>query len=414
MALAVALLLGACAQAPSGEAAAEVVHRIDGSSAAHRAPASAPVSASRSAVAPATVSIRPTQPVPSTGGSSSSGDWQRLRLGTAAGAYVFPVHASASLNADLSRVRHVILWPRAARQGAGSADSAASSATASAALDAMKAAGVDPARTVLIEPLFVRMGTAAGSLAGAAATDMPSWAGQEWGSGDPATVGPSIPSIRVLEDLLAYLSDRNRWAGLTRITVAGHGDGARLVQRLSVLNDADERLRARGVDVRYVIANPTAYLYLTSDRPTGDGFAVPSASQCAGLDHGSAGARSDPRRLWVRLSKRRVVYLLGSESRAPAAVGGRQDVAPPPAPGEHCADRLQGGSVLERGYNWLRYERFLAGQGVGITHQAFEVEGVGLDAAAMLGSKCASMAVFGRPESNNPTGAACRAPDLWR
>ena len=43
------------------------------------------------------------------------------------------------------------------------------------------------------------------------------------------------------------------------------------MQRYAVLNNVDGPLRRDGLALRYVIANPSSYLYLTNERPRPDG-----------------------------------------------------------------------------------------------------------------------------------------------
>ena len=77
--------------------------------------------------------------------------------------------------------------------------------------------------------------------------------------------------VQVLDDLLRSLDDRQRLPALA----AGHSGGAQLVQRYAVLNNVDGPLRRDGLALRYVIANPSSYLYLTNERPRPDGKRAP-------------------------------------------------------------------------------------------------------------------------------------------
>ena len=86
-------------------------------------------------------------------------------------------------------------------------------------------------------------------------------------NGRPAPVS----SFQVIDDLLRSLDDRKRLPTLASIVLAGHSGGAQLVQRYAVLNQIDGPLRRDGIAVRYVVANPSSYLYLTKERPRPDG-----------------------------------------------------------------------------------------------------------------------------------------------
>jgi hypothetical protein len=197
------------------------------------------------------------------------------------------------------------------------------------------------------------------------------------------------------------------------VTVAGHSGGAQIVHRYAVLNNVDERIRARGIDLRYVVANPSSYLYFTPVRPAGaDGkvFAPYDKSVCADYDKYRYGMQdivpyakgASGLALYRRYVGRQVTYLVGSEDNDP-----NHRVLD-----KACGAEAEGPTRLQRARGYLRYERYLASPGLVIRHQAFEVAGVGHDQARMFGSQCGARAVFGLPETDNPGGAACRAPRL--
>ena len=87
------------------------------------------------------------------------------------------------------------------------------------------------------------------------------------------------------------------------------------MQRYAVLNNVDGPLRRDGLALRYVIANPSSYLYLTNERPRpdGKGYAPYERGICPtynqykyGTDKLPAYARREESRLFVRYAARDV------------------------------------------------------------------------------------------------------------
>nr|WP_306855292.1 hypothetical protein [Cupriavidus necator] len=326
--------------------------------------------------------------------------WQRVHLGTGAG-YDFPVYASHRLDGDLSRIREVVFVQHGLQRNGDDYYAAG------AAL--LQASGRNPAEVLLVAPNFPGTPDQGKGFDG-----MPQWSVQGWMSGENAVNAPfAVSSLQVLDDLLALVTDKSRLPGVTRVTVAGHSGGAQIVHRYAVLNHVDERIRARGIDLRYVVANPSSYLYFTPVRPAGpDGksFAPYDKAVCADYDKYRYGMQdivpyargADGLALYRRYAGRQVTYLAGTEDNDP-----NHRVLD-----KACGAEAEGPTRLQRARGYLRYERYLASPGMVLRHQAYEVVGVGHDQARMFGSQCGARAVFGMAESANSDGAACRAPQL--
>jgi hypothetical protein len=357
--------------------------------AAQQQRATAPMATAAAAVPAAGSAIAPKGPA-----------WQRVHLGGAAAAYDFPVYANHALDGDLRGIREVVFVQHGIRRNGD--------AYYAEAAKLLAASGRDPAEILLIAPNFPAARDRAKGF-----DKMPLWSVQGWISGENAINAPSsISSLQVLDDLVAFVTEPVRFPGVERVTVAGHSGGGQLVHRYAVLNQIDERVRARGIALRYVVANPSSYLYFTPERPDGKGFArydaagcptyddyryglhklVPYASQTVHADHGIA--------LFERYARREVVYLAGSADNDP----------------DHrlldkaCGAEAQGPTRLERARGYWRYERHLASanpRALPAAHQAYEVIGVGHNQAGMFGSRCGQHALFGKTPG---AGAACRAP----
>lgn len=331
--------------------------------------------------------------------------WQRVHLGGGAAGYDFPVYANHALDAmdaaARARIREVIFVQHGLQRNGGD--------YYAAGLALLAATGRDPAEVLLIAPNFPGPPDKDKDFDG-----MPRWTVQGWISGEDAVNAQrALSSLQVLDDLVGFVTDRTRFPGVTRVTVAGHSGGAQIVHRYAVLNNIDESTRARGIDVRYVVANPSSYLYFTPERPAGaDGrsFAPYDTAVCPGYDKYRYGMRdmvpyarcADGMTLFRRYARRQVTYLVGSEDNDP-----NHRVLD-----KACGAQAEGPTRLQRARGYLRYERYLAGAKEAVRHQSYEVVGIGHDQAGMFGSQCGAAAVFGLAASANAAGAACRAPGL--
>ena len=326
--------------------------------------------------------------------------WQRVHLGAGAG-YDFPVYANHQLDQDLSRIREVVFVQHGLQRNGDDYYAAG------AAL--LKASGRNPDEVLLVAPNFPGTPDHGKGFDG-----MPQWSVQGWMSGENAVNAPlTVSSLQVLDDLMAFVTDQARLPQVARVTVAGHSGGAQIVHRYAVLNNVDERIRARGIDLRYVVANPSSYLYFTPVRPAGaDGrsFAPYDKAACPDYDKYRYGMQdivpyargANGLSLYQRYAGRQVTYLAGTEDNDP-----NHRVLD-----KACGAEAEGPTRLQRARGYLRYERYLASPGLLIRHQAYEVAGVGHDQARMFGSQCGARAVFGMAETANPDGAACLAPQL--
>ncbi|OZI59793.1 hypothetical protein [Bordetella genomosp. 11] len=324
--------------------------------------------------------------------------WQTLELGPRAHRYPFPVYASRTLTADnLAHIEHVVVIVHGVKRDAGHYYETA------AGLLWMDPPALE--NTLVIAPKF------AGTI-DRGFERMPAWHRDRWiGDGESVKAAgrpAPISSFDVLDDLLEWLANRGTLPALTDIVLAGHSAGAQMVQRYAVLNDIDETVRKRGIDVRYIVANPSSYLYFTTDRPRGDGgFGPYNRGLCPdfndfryGLDHLPHGIRAQDRlRLASRYASRAVSYLLGGADTNP----------------EHrwldkrCGAEAQGATRLSRGRAYLRYEAWLPALKHNI-HQAWEVVGVGHDQRGMFGSECGARALLGPDAKTTPGAASCVAP----
>jgi pimeloyl-ACP methyl ester carboxylesterase len=235
---------------------------------------------------------------------------------------------------------------------------------------------------LLIEPQFLeRVDVKANHLP----ADLPYWQRAGWESGQDAASGAKISSFSVVDAILAALANRDLFPHLRDVVIAGHSGGGQMVQRYAVLGRGEQAFGAAGVHVRYVVANPSSYVYFTAARP--------SAGDCAGYDDWKYGlnnlppygADSEKAALETRYAGRDVRYLLGTADIDPNH----------PALDKSCMAERQGPDRYARGTAYFRYlRRRHHGQ---FAQQLFPVADIGHDARKMFTAACGLSAVYDVP-----------------
>ncbi len=256
--------------------------------------------------------------------------------------------------------------------------------------------------TVIIAPQILTSGDSARH---DLAANVARWKSDTWVGGDAGKAPFAISSFEVIDGIIAVLSDRTRFPHLERIVIAAHSGGAQFIQRYAVVGRADQVLTAAGLQpyadgvepsagtnnvmrVRYVVANPSSYVYFDSGRPK-------PVERCAEFNHWRYGmvdpvpyVRGDNKALEQRYLTRRVVYLAGGN-----------DVDPNhSALDKSCMGEAQGANRLERSVNYFSHVQKRAKvQGVTLRHTRVEVPGIAHDADRMFNSACGMAAIFDLP-----------------
>jgi pimeloyl-ACP methyl ester carboxylesterase len=303
----------------------------------------------------------------------------RLRVTTERGAGTLPVYRSADEALD-ARVRRVVIVLHGRLRDAD--------AYLLSAERALAAADVDATDTLLIVPQFL-------ASADIAAHDLDQdtlhWDWTGWMGGDDA-VGPApISSFEVLDSLVEEVSDRSRFASLREVVIAGHSGGAQVAHRYAVVGRAAALLAEQGVHCRYVIANPSSYVYFDKLRPDGNGgFSPADESTCTGVDTWKYGIHQPPRYasgdasfdvLEQRYARSDVIYLLGEADCDPQHQ----------ALDRSCAANAQGPHRLARG---LAYFEYLRRRHPRLAHRCWQVPGVGHNGQGMFNSADGLLALF--------------------
>lgn len=333
---------------------------------------------------------------------------ERIKVKTVMGEALVPAYASADLSkvhADIKRA--VIVVHGRLRDADKYFELSMKAARASNAL----------ASTIVVAPQIVSTGDAARH-------DLPAnvarWKTEAWLGGDVGKAPFPISSFEVVDGIIAQLSDRTRFPNLERIVVAAHSGGAQFVQRYAVVGRADQVITAAGLQpyaegvdvntakgpvmrVRFVIANPSSYLYFDAVRPVAVGH-------CREFDHWRYGINdpapyaqgSDMKVMESRYLTRRVIYLLGGNDIDPNHS----------ALDKTCMAEAQGSNRLERGTNYFAHLLKRAKlQGIALRHTRVEVPGVAHDADRMFNSVCGKAALFDAPGCEMKLGESMIAPN---
>jgi len=212
------------------------------------------------------------------------------------------------------------------------------------------------------------------------------WTQEGWKGGEPAVQPAPVSSFDALDALIEHFADKRLYPALTSIVVMGHSAGAQILQRYAVVGRADPMLARANISIRYVIANPSSYVYFNDERP--DNNAIASGS-CPEATRWKYQLKSGPeyvssqngKSLESNYAARNVVYLLGEADTDPY---------------KHfidrsCAGMSQGPYRLARGLAYFDYLK--KRHPADLNQKVVIVPGVGHDNLKMFTSDC-GMAVL--------------------
>jgi len=134
---------------------------------------------------------------------------------------------------------------------------------------------------------------------------------------------PSLSSIEVMDRLIDISIKLN--PGIHRIIILGHSAGGQFVLKYAAINNRHEILEQQGVSIRYVVANPSSYLYLDETRyqlnSKGEILKIPREEliNCPGYNKYKYGLEElygyaetlSPQLIRMRLLTRPVMFVLG-------------------------------------------------------------------------------------------------------
>jgi hypothetical protein len=228
------------------------------------------------------------------------------------------------------------------------------------------------------------------------------WSSGGWKEGNASQTSPysrpwTISSFSVVDKLVEQVSNRAVFPNLRQVVFAGHSAGGQFVDRYAAGTQVEQKLNAFGNSYRYVVANPSSYLYLNGDRPKDGGFGPLTKSEvraCSGyntfkygVDKGLNSYMSavGPTAIRAQFKTRNVAYLLGSLDTDPNSTS--LDAS--------CEGKWQGAQRLARGSSFYQYLGQYYGSTVYATQTISIVDGVGHEGRKMINSEAGRLQLFG-------------------
>lgn len=230
------------------------------------------------------------------------------------------------------------------------------------------------------------------------------WSSSGWKQGDLSRSSPDgrpwrMSSFTVLDKFIEHVSNRSLFPNLRQVVVAGHSAGGQFATRYAAGTRVQQRLSSLGNRYRYVVANPSSYLYLNGSRRKPNSVSQfgpltsTQRSKCGSYDQYKYGlsemnsymAGVGSSAIREQFKGRNVVYLLGSLDTD--TTDDSMDTT--------CAANWQGANRLERGTIYHNYLGYYYGSTVYKTHVKSIVVGVGHDGQAMFTSAAARPHLFG-------------------
>ncbi len=214
------------------------------------------------------------------------------------------------------------------------------------------------------------------------------WDVEGWKGGERA-LGPfPISSFTAMDCLLRKLTEPGwrRDGKKPTVVIIGNSAGGQYVNRYAAVGRAPDELAREGISVRFIIANPSTYLYFDRERPV----AVPDGTSINrwryGFDFAPDYVDITSQESLRRYLERDVTIVLGSEDRDGAAL--LLEIS--------AAAMAQGANRLERGIYYGQHIRRLAlAAGLDARHRTIKLAGVGHAAEDVLASPETRAIMFG-------------------
>lgn len=293
----------------------------------------------------------------------------------AGGTALFPVYTSADWTVPHPEFSRAVLIFHGLLRNAN--------AYFDAGLQAQAAAGEAGKTALIVAPQFL------------AAFDIPAhhlpgatlgWAYDRWARGEPALTPAPLSGFDAIDAVLAHLADRSLFPNLSTVVIAGFSAGAQIVQRYAVVGHGEDALTRAGITTRYIVSDPSSFLYFTADRP------VPSPG-CKTVDSWHYGfstgvppyVQGTPDALEQRYAARDVTYLMGTADTDPNH----------PVLDTSCAGEAQGPQRFARGHAY--FAMMQARHGASLRQHLIDVPGVAHEGQKMFNSACGLALLFGSP-----------------
>lgn len=212
-----------------------------------------------------------------------------------------------------------------------------------------------------------------------------------WGSfrgGANSLNDPPVSSYDLLDGMVRHIPDF--YPGIKAVVHVGHSAGGQLLNRYSFGTPVYDELQARGIFVRYIVANPGSVLYFDRQRPdliAGEGFVdyrgrVPlvAGSECPDFNRYRYGLDG---RVSYMTQRPVAAMLAGFRGRDVVLFLGLADTLMA-GTGDSCRALLQGRHRLEKGKRYYEYLGRLFGQDIYETKSIVFAPGVGHNSGEMF------------------------------
>lgn len=213
------------------------------------------------------------------------------------------------------------------------------------------------------------------------------WDVEGWKGGYPALGPAALSSFTVMDSLLDQLTSPADAPprGHPGVVIFGNSAGGQFVNRYAAVGRGPDALAERGIAVRFIVSNPSSYLYFDQERPV----RVRDDSQVNrwryGFDDAPAYVDVSARQSLQRYLGRDVTIVLGAQDNDGAAR--LLEVSP--------AAMAQGANRLERGVHYDRHVRGLArASGLTTGHRLIQLAGVGHAADEVLAARQTRQIMF--------------------
>jgi pimeloyl-ACP methyl ester carboxylesterase len=102
--------------------------------------------------------------------------------------------------------------------------------------------------------------------------------GDTWRSGGMSPSHPMLSSFDFMDEIVRTLANKKVFPNLKNIVVAGHSAGGQFATRYEMTNKVHDAITALGINITYVVANPSSYAWPASVRPLPTGDADPATA----------------------------------------------------------------------------------------------------------------------------------------
>lgn len=205
--------------------------------------------------------------------------------------------------------------------------------------------------------------------------------GNNWREGaDSKNSGTDLSSYTVLDRMVDYLADLEKFPNLKEIKFTGHSSGAAMVQHYAITNTTESTYS--DYEFEYVVANNQYFYYPDGRRYKESTSEFYTPTDCTGYDFWPYGYETAPgyvngmtqKELLQQQISRSTIYLLGTDDTQTEGTLNTTD----------CAATLLGSNRFERGRNIFNFfETFYPEN----NQEFIEVPNVGHDANAMFSSE---------------------------